>query len=211
LAGSHQKHNASFAIALVNTFLGSPRLPPSYSEHASPIQDTTALGTPLDLLPPLPSDPSPTIPESVAHWQPELPKELVQPKLSGLLKAGITNTRWPGRCQTIVDPVRSGVTWFLDGAHTVDSLELCGQWWNQQLESSTSSSNTHSPLDQPRRILIFNCTFGRKARDLLEGLIKPLSQKLYRGFFDQVIITSNTTYSDGKFKSGRLYSLICFS
>ncbi|KAA1096000.1 Folylpolyglutamate synthetase [Puccinia graminis f. sp. tritici] len=201
LAGSHQKHNASFAIALVNTFLGSPRLPHSYSKHASPIRDTTASGTPSDLLPPLPSDPSPTLPESVDPRQPELPKDLVQPELSGLFKAGITNTRWPGRCQTIVDPVRSGVTWFLDGAHTVDSLELCGQWWNQQLESSSSSFSTHPTSNQPRRILIFNCTFGRKARDLLEGLIKPLSQNLYGGFFDQVIITSNTTYSDGKFKS----------
>ncbi|KNE99690.1 hypothetical protein PSTG_06981 [Puccinia striiformis f. sp. tritici PST-78] len=204
LAGTHQKQNAAFAIALVNTFLGSPRLPSSYSSHASQIQDTTASATPSDRLPPLPLDPSPRLPDSADHQLSKLPLDLVQPKLSDVFKAGITNTRWPGRCQTIVDPVREGVTWYLDGAHTVDSLELCGRWWHQEFESSIPSSSDHSSSDQRRKILIFNCTFGRNARNLLEGLVKPLSQTQRNpvdGFFDQVIITSNTTYSDGKFKS----------
>ncbi|KAH9456790.1 hypothetical protein Pst134EA_020701 [Puccinia striiformis f. sp. tritici] len=204
LAGTHQKQNAAFAIALVNTFLGSPRLPSSYSSHASQIQDTTASATPSDRLPPLPLDPSPRLPDSADHQLSKLPLDLVQPKLSDVLKAGIANTRWPGRCQTIVDPVREGVTWYLDGAHTVDSLELCGRWWHQEFESSIPSSSDHSSSDQRRKILIFNCTFGRNARNLLESLVKPLSQNQRNpvdGFFDQVIITSNTTYSDGKFKS----------
>ncbi|OAV96112.1 hypothetical protein PTTG_02137 [Puccinia triticina 1-1 BBBD Race 1] len=207
LAGSHQKHNAAFAIALVNTFLGSPRRPPSYSQHAPAIQDTTASAIPSNQLPPLPSDPSPTLPARTDDQLPELPQQLIQPDLSDALKAGIMNTRWPGRCQTIVDPSRKGVTWFLDGAHTVDSLELCGQWWSQQFESSTPSASrnpSYSPSAQHKKVLIFNCTFGRKARDLLKSLVKPLSQHSRNargGFFDQVIITSNTTYSDGKYKS----------
>ena len=44
-------------------------------------------------------------------------------------KRGLATTKWPGRCQTIVDPIRTGVTWYLDGAHTVESLECCMQWF----------------------------------------------------------------------------------
>lgn len=44
-------------------------------------------------------------------------------------KRGLATTKWPGRCQTIVDPTRPGVTWYLDGAHTVESLECCMQWF----------------------------------------------------------------------------------
>ncbi|POW06218.1 hypothetical protein PSTT_09127 [Puccinia striiformis] len=134
LAGTHQKQNAAFAIALVNTFLGSPRLPSSYSSHASQIQDTTASATPSDRLPPLPLDPSPRLPDNTDH------------RLSSA----------PRPC----------VTWYLDGAHTVDSLELCGNGGIKN--SSHLFPHPRNPVD---------------------------------GFFDQVIITSNTTYSDGKFKS----------
>lgn len=44
-------------------------------------------------------------------------------------KRGLVITKWPGRCQTIVDPTRTGVTWYLDGAHTVGSLECCMRWF----------------------------------------------------------------------------------
>ena len=44
-------------------------------------------------------------------------------------KHGLATAKWPGRCQTIIDPTRAGVTWYLDGAHTVESLECCMQWF----------------------------------------------------------------------------------
>lgn len=203
LAGSHQKYNAALAIALVNTFLASPRLPSSYTVHASRLRDFTASATPSDVLPPLPSDPAPRLSQSADLQPPKLPEELVLPRLSENFKTGVTNARWPGRCQTIVDPVRKGVVWFLDGAHTVDSLDMCGKWWKEQLDSYTCPSGNYHQSKPRRRILIFNCTSGRKARDLLQGLVNPLLTQHKTGdvFFDQVIITSNTTYANGKFKS----------
>jgi folylpolyglutamate synthase len=42
---------------------------------------------------------------------------------------GLEKASWPGRCQTVVDPKRPQVTWYLDGAHTVESLEYCIQWF----------------------------------------------------------------------------------
>ena len=44
-------------------------------------------------------------------------------------KRGLATTKWPGRCQTVLDPDRKDVTWYLDGAHTVESLECCMQWF----------------------------------------------------------------------------------
>lgn len=44
---------------------------------------------------------------------------------------GLQNARWPGRCQVVDDrqPERQGVTWYLDGAHTVESLVCCAEWF----------------------------------------------------------------------------------
>lgn len=42
---------------------------------------------------------------------------------------GLEGAQWPGRCQTVVDPNRKNITWYLDGAHTVESLACCVQWF----------------------------------------------------------------------------------
>lgn len=43
--------------------------------------------------------------------------------------AGLENAKWPGRCQTVLDPNYSSTTWYLDGAHTDESLKCCIQWF----------------------------------------------------------------------------------
>lgn len=45
---------------------------------------------------------------------------------------GLELASWPGRCQVLH---KGQVTWFFDGAHTVESLDLAGSWF-----SSASSS-----------------------------------------------------------------------
>lgn len=42
---------------------------------------------------------------------------------------GLKSTKWPGRCQTVTDPTHAGTTWFLDGAHTLESLQCCMEWY----------------------------------------------------------------------------------
>lgn len=42
---------------------------------------------------------------------------------------GLERARWPGRCQVVQDPQDSGFRWYLDGAHTVESLVCCGDWF----------------------------------------------------------------------------------
>jgi folylpolyglutamate synthase len=57
--------------------------------------------------------------------------------LSAPYVAGLKDARWPGRCQQVVDPARDGsgasvgkTTWFLDGAHTVESLQAGAEWFS---------------------------------------------------------------------------------
>ncbi len=42
---------------------------------------------------------------------------------------GLKSAKWPGRCQTVTDPKFSSTVWFLDGAHTVESLVCCMKWF----------------------------------------------------------------------------------
>lgn len=49
--------------------------------------------------------------------------------ISESFKRGLVQTKWPGRCQTLQDPKRTNLTWYLDGAHTLESLDCCIQWF----------------------------------------------------------------------------------
>lgn len=49
--------------------------------------------------------------------------------IPGDFVAGLENTKWPGRCQVILDPNYSSTTWYLDGAHTEESLKYCIEWF----------------------------------------------------------------------------------
>lgn len=120
LAGSFQRSNASLAIALVQSFLSSSRCPPAFRSLA-----------------PASSAPSSTSSASL----PSLPSSLIAPTpLPSALQKGLENARWPGRCQTESDPLLGGekVKWFLDGAHTVESLRCCGEWFRDDALAPTS-------------------------------------------------------------------------
>lgn len=123
--------------------------------------------------------------------------------------SGLEKTRWPGRCQTVVDPKRSQVTWYLDGAHTVESLEYCIQWFGNPGVGFSLDASGHKDDKQVTRFLIFNCTSGRSGDDFLGKIQNKLTDQLRihgredqpEYFFDQVIFCTNVTYAGGHFKS----------
>ncbi|ORY89056.1 FolC bifunctional protein [Leucosporidium creatinivorum] len=163
LAGLHQRTNASLSISLVQSFLSSPRLPSAYSSHALPHST---------------SDP--------------LPSSLIAPTpLPAAIRKGLEETTWPGRCQVEKDAKVEGVTWYLDGAHTVESLKCCGEWFGEEaLSKKTEASTT--------RTLIFNCTSGRSGASLLGTLLAALSATSgSKHPFQHVIFCTNTTYKEG--------------
>ncbi|GAA5974729.1 hypothetical protein JCM11641_007243 [Rhodosporidiobolus odoratus] len=189
LAGAHQRQNASLAIALVQSFLSSTRCPPVFSEVSLP---------------------SPLTPAASADALPTLPSSLTAPNpLPRSYTIALENARWPGRCQIEQDKVSERVQWYLDGAHTVESLKCCGEWFDEAalrrrgdavdkadfLPSSSSSAAS--------RILIFNCTSGRSGLSLLGTLLAALSSTSSAQPsqpFAHVIFCTNTTYSSGASK-----------
>ena len=88
LAGAHQRTNASLAIALVQAFLSSPRLPPAFAANA------ISLPSPL----------------STEEGMPELPLEVIAPELLGeKMVQGLKATNWPGRCQIAKDATKTEI------------------------------------------------------------------------------------------------------
>ncbi|KZT53290.1 FolC bifunctional protein [Calocera cornea HHB12733] len=130
--------------------------------------------------------------------------DLLKLPLSETVKTALVNAKWPGRCQEVPDPKDPKTTWFLDGAHTIESLTACMEWY----------ADTGIGLRQctPVRILIFNSTNGRSGTTLLGALLSTAASQLKKlqrveveptlkdGFFDHVIFCTNVTYSDGAFK-----------
>jgi len=120
---------------------------------------------------------------------------------------GLIGARWPGRCQNVIDPKRSDFTWFLDGAHTVESLACCIQWFvtpgvGIPLAESTCTRTSSS-------FLIFNCTSGRSGEIFLRQVQETIRAQLLKykrdidgDLFDHVIFCANVTYADGHFKGG---------
>nr|KAG5699965.1 hypothetical protein BaRGS_001784 [Batillaria attramentaria] len=77
---------------------------------------------------------------------------------------GLSSCRWDGRYQTICRP---GVTYYLDGAHTPDSIEACAQWFKEAAEREADQLG-HKNSGGVCRSLVFNVTGGRDASTLLD-------------------------------------------
>ena len=109
--------------------------------------------------------------------------------LDDRLRRGLETVRWAGRCQIAVDPApeRRSVTYYLDGAHTVESLAECGKWFMAERSGSATGGS------RPTRVLIFNCTFDRTPEELLGALVAAAGDLQ----IDQAIFCTNTTYRDG--------------
>ncbi|OEU23251.1 Mur ligase [Fragilariopsis cylindrus CCMP1102] len=76
----------------------------------------------------------------------------------------LSSAKWPGRCQTLINK-KKNVRFYLDGAHTPQSLDATVEWFRSKSNSSSSSNGTG----------IFNCSHERNPVELLELLLKHQS------------------------------------
>ena len=90
---------------------------------------------------------------------------------------GLADTRWQGRAQILTSPTRHNLTYYLDGAHTSESAQVCADWFQ--------SETTSNPDKNAIRILVFSCGSRKKPADL----IQPLAQLN----FQHVIICPSVT------------------
>lgn len=107
-------------------------------------------------------------------------------------KVGLLNVRWPGRCQTIRD---NGVDWYIDGAHTIESIKLASEWFAAEVNKQKSNV-----VQSPTRCLIFN----QQTRDAV-GFATELFNTLSTTMSDTqpfkfVIFCTNTTFRETGYK-----------
>jgi folylpolyglutamate synthase len=120
------------------------------------------------------------VPDLIAQYDAPLPEEF---------KAGLKNVKWAGRCD-IREDSKSDTTWYLDGAHTMESIQLAAKWFADQVADNSE------PQD---RVLIFNQQ-SRDAKQLANGLLKILEPQLSSSPFGKVIFTTNITTQRGGYK-----------
>ncbi|KAH7284522.1 hypothetical protein KP509_34G057900 [Ceratopteris richardii] len=108
---------------------------------------------------------------------------------------GLVNARFLGRAQHVQDPEVQGLSFFLDGAHSPESMEACGKWFCSAMRklyqmkgiqpevsamgknepvihaSCDSSALVQNMEQSSKRVLLFNCMPQRDPSLLLPPLI----------------------------------------
>ncbi|KAF2840522.1 FolC bifunctional protein [Patellaria atrata CBS 101060] len=131
---------------------------------------------------------------------PNYPELLNQP-LPPEFRRGLEQVRWPGRADIRKE---NNITWHLDGCHTLESIELLGRWFSEQIAlSDGKNASPSSGLDIERavarhtRILVFNQQ-TRDANGLAKSLHRVLSSSLSSSQpFTHAVFCTNTTYPSG--------------
>ena len=121
-------------------------------------------------------------PTKTAHI--ELPPQFVK---------GLEQVRWSGRCEVRRE---NNVAWHIDGAHTLESIEVTGRWFAEQIASTTAAAASQSKVP---RVLIFNQQ-TRDASALAKALYTVLQGGITSGStspFTHVIFTTNQTFTEG--------------
>ncbi|KAK7488094.1 hypothetical protein BaRGS_00020685 [Batillaria attramentaria] len=136
IAGDRQRYNAALAVQLCRVWLQNHSK--SYEERLRALGDQAAVTSVSDI--------------------PHKPTTDLSPEMV----TGLSQCRWPGRTQTIFRP---GVTYYLDGAHTTDSMQQCVEWFQQV----ASKEQAQLGVDVCRA-LVFNMTGDRPVSFLLKLL-----------------------------------------
>ncbi|KAF3780283.1 Folylpolyglutamate synthase [Nymphaea thermarum] len=105
---------------------------------------------------------------------------------------GLVAARMQGRAQIVPDvcmkmqnEVKSGeLTFYLDGAHSPESMVVCGRWFANAIKEASSMSETHltdayiskSSTKKSIQILLFNCMPVRDPKLLLPVLVNTCAE-----------------------------------
>lgn len=125
-----------------------------------------------------------SIPDPTKATHIELPPQFVK---------GLEQVRWSGRCETRRE---KNVAWHIDGAHTLESIEVTGRWFAEQIASATTAAPSQSKVP---RVLVFNQQ-TRDAGALAKALYTALQSGITSGAtspFTHVIFTTNQTFCEG--------------
>lgn len=106
--------------------------------------------------------------------------------------AGLETARLGGRCDMRTDTKLQTLAWYIDGGHTLESIEVAAQWFATAINKVESNSV---------RLLIFNQQ-TRDASSLAQRLFQTLATSLKDSHpFQHAIFCPNVTYKDAGYKA----------
>ena len=106
---------------------------------------------------------------------------------------GLESARLGGRCDMRPDSKQNGLTWYIDGGHTLESIEMAARWFARSASMSTDRNTS--------RILLFNQQ-TRDASELARRLHSTLISALNDAHpFQHAIFCPNVTYKDAGYKA----------
>ncbi|KYK54167.1 tetrahydrofolylpolyglutamate synthase [Drechmeria coniospora] len=108
---------------------------------------------------------------------PNLPREFVD---------GLEKTVFRGRCEVKTE---DKVTWYVDGAHTSDSLKMSSRWFADE------TADIPGP-----RVLIFNQQGRTEAVEFLASIHANVARSPGQSPFDHVVFCTNVTYAETGYK-----------
>lgn len=123
--------------------------------------------------------------------QPPIEIDTAKSKLPEYVVRGVEDIRWRGRCEIKHDE-DGKTTWYLDGAHTADSLSVAASWFGTQVNSAV-----------PVRVLVFNQQDRQEGIELLKRFKKDL-EKAGAGDWTHVIFCTNVTWKSKGYSGGLL-------
>ena len=162
LRGAHQATNAALAVSLAGAFEGWA------VEHASDL-------------------PSGAAPAGAASRVTALAKGALPAEYA----SGLETCAWHGRAEVVHDggaasAATSALSFYLDGAHTPESMETCAHWFASEVKAggvgatgaaaagNVAPATTTTPTTSDVRLLLFNCMHERDPRRLLTPLTDTL-------------------------------------
>ena len=123
--------------------------------------------------------------------------DLSQEVMNTKIKKGLRDVQWGGRCETRREP---GVLWCIDGGHTLESIELAGQWFAEQVKAQPKMTSC-----KPIRVLIFNQQTrqaGALAKVLHDTLAAAMGDEKP---FTHAIFCTNKTFKDTGFRPDLIF------
>jgi folylpolyglutamate synthase len=106
---------------------------------------------------------------------------------------GLESTRLGGRCDLRPDNKLSDLRWYIDGAHTMESIDVVGQWFASQASRSERRGS--------KKVIIFNQQ-TRDASSLAAALFRTLASATDdKHPFSHAIFCRNVTYKDAGYKA----------
>ncbi|KAI9104747.1 Mur ligase [Phlyctochytrium arcticum] len=107
------------------------------------------------------------------------------------IKIGLAEAKWPGRAQKFVSNEFSSISWYLDGAHTKESMSVCADWFRDEVISEEKTGKSGE------QVLLFNCTKGREGVTLLRALAEMHKTTVP---FSKIVFSTNECFPP---KSGK--------